>query len=477
MSDPNGNQDVPACANCAAMAARVEALAGQVERLLRRIEQLTAQLEAARRSGKRQAAPFSKGEPRGQPGRPGRKAGPEHGVHVHRAVPDTEPDEVIAVASPERCPSCGGAVHEISVEHQHQADLPRRPIHRRFDLHVGRCGRCGLRVQPRHPLQTSAALGAAAAQVGPAAQAAMVELHKTCGLSYGKLGRVFKTLFGIGITRGGACRVVLRAARRCQPTYQAIVDRMPKATIVTPDETGWRIGGLGAWLHVFAGVDLTCYVIDAGRGYEVARRILGDPFRGLLIHDGWRPYDRFLEAAHQTCLAHLIRRCRELIEAARGLPGAAARFPRQIKTLLQQSLVLRDRFVNEQISPHGLASGRGRLEHRLDRLLTWTRSHPDNERLANHLALHRQQIFTFLHEPWLGRAGAEATNWRAEQALRPAVVNRKVWGGNRTRRGADAQQTLLSVLRTWEQRGLGIIESLVQVLCNTHASPFLPAGP
>jgi hypothetical protein len=33
----------------------------------------------------------------------------------------------------------------------------------------------------------------------------------------------------------------------------------------------------------------------------------------------------------------------------------------------------------------------------------------------------------------------DATNWRAEQGIRPAVVNRKVCGGNRSDRGTAAQ--------------------------------------
>ena len=53
-----------------------------------------------------------------------------------------------------------------------------------------------------------------------------------------------------------------------------------------------------------------------------------------------------------------------------------------------------------------------------------------NERLAKHLAKHRHQLFTFLYHP-----GLDATNYRAEQATRPAVVNRKVWGGSRTPAG------------------------------------------
>ena len=59
----------------------------------------------------------------------------------------------------------------------------------------------------------------------------------------------------------------------------------------------------------------------------------------------------------------------------------------------------------------------------------------------------------------------EATNWRAEQAIRPAVVTRKVCGGNRTRRGADTQQVLASVVRTARQRNLDPRSLITTMLC------------
>jgi transposase len=64
-------------------------------------------------------------------------------------------------------------------------------------------------------------------------------------------------------------------------------------------------------------------------------------------------------------------------------------------------------------------------------------------RLLTHLDREREHLFTFLRVP-----GVQATNWRAEHAIRPAVISRKNWGGNRTRTGADTWQTLTSVLRT-----------------------------
>jgi len=63
-----------------------------------------------------------------------------------------------------------------------------------------------------------------------------------------------------------------------------------------------------------------------------------------------------------------------------------------------------------------------------------------------------------------GLPGVAATNHHAERAIRPAVVNRKSWGGNLTWRGADTQQVLASVLRTSRQQARDPVEIMAQVL-------------
>jgi transposase len=415
-------------------------------------------LEQATRTAKRQAAPFSKGEPKVDAKPPGRKPGPDYGTPAFRAAPPpTRIDEIHEAALPARCPRCGSAVHETHVACQYQVEIPRRPIYRRFNVHVGQCAGCGRRVQGRHALQTSHALGAAASQLGPDLQATFVQLNKDAGLSHGKIQRLMHTLFGIELSRGGVVQAMLRAARRCTPAYQAIVRAMPEQGAITPDETGWRIGGRLAWLHVFVAFRITAYVIDRQRGVAVAERVLGRDYVGGLIHDGWSPYDRFEHALHQTCVAHLLRRCGEMITTA---AGAARRFPRQVQELLQDALELRDRHEIGAVGDRGVAIAGGRLERRLDRLLEWTRVDPANERLAKHLARHRDQLLTFLRHP-----GLDATNWRAEQAIRPAVVNRKVWGGNRTDAGAVAQSILMSVLRTCAQQHRDALTFVSHILC------------
>jgi transposase len=53
-------------------------------------------------------------------------------------------------------------------------------------------------------LQTSDALGAAAAQLGPDTQAAIIEVNKQGGMPHGKVTRFLESLFGIRLSRSGS---------------------------------------------------------------------------------------------------------------------------------------------------------------------------------------------------------------------------------------------------------------------------------
>ena len=135
------------------------------DRWERRSEDLKKQLDEARRAGKRQAAPFAKDQPQGSGKQPGRRSGAQYGRQWSRRCPP-KVDETHR--APTACPDCGGAVEVTRVAPQHQEELPPvRPIVRRFDIEVGRCSQCRRRVQGRHRLQTSDALGATAVQFGP----------------------------------------------------------------------------------------------------------------------------------------------------------------------------------------------------------------------------------------------------------------------------------------------------------------------
>ena len=345
---------------------KIARLERENERLRAEVERLRRALEEALRAAKRQAAPFSRRHPQANPQKPGRKAGEDYGRAYRREAPEGV-DEVVDVPLPARCPHCGGGVEETGVVSQYQTEIPEPRVERiEFRIHQGRCRRCQRSVQGRHPRQSSTAVGSAASQVGPRAVALAVELNKGLGLPYGKTAAVLEQGWGLEVSRSGLCQAIARVARKAEPTYAVLRERIRAEPSVTPDETGWKVGGQLWWLWAFSSSAMTVYAIQPGRGFEQAAAVLGEGFAGFLVRDGWSVYRQFGKAVHQTCLAHLLRRCREMIEVG-GVRGT--RFPRAIQSLLQAGLHLRRRRDQEQISPHGLAVARGHLETGMDRVL------------------------------------------------------------------------------------------------------------
>ncbi len=427
----------------------------EIERLKQEVERLRKELEAALRASKRQAAPHSRGAPKRNPKRPGRKAGRRYGRQARRPIP-VRVDERIAVPLPECCPHCGGEVESKSCETQYQEEIVRRTVVRRFDITVGRCRECQRRVQGRHPLQTSDAVGVGSVQLGPEALTLAAILNKQMGLSLGHTQQVLSYGFGLEVSRGGLYRALARMARRAEPTYDGLVETARQAPVNGMDETGWKVGGRLQWLHVAVSAQVTVYAILPGRGYEQSVMILGAAYDGFLIHDGWAPYYRFRFAFHQSCLAHLLKRCREMAQIG---SLAARAFPRAVEHLLQSGLELRDRQERGEISSHGMKTATGKLEAKLDRILETRRRNPANRRLARHLEHEQLWLFTFLH-----CFGLDATNNAAERAIRGMVIARKVWGGSRTWEGARTHQILASVLRTCWQQGKDAFTRCVKLL-------------
>ena len=460
----DGEQANPECPGC--------------RELRKEIAELRRIIEELRRAGKRQAGPFSKGPPKLKPKRPGRKPGDDYGTQFSRAEPERI-DETYAAELPAACPHCGGdAVTQTHTAEQFQTEVVSQIVQRKFVVPVGQCATCRQRVQGRHPLQTSDALGAASVQLGAKTHALIAWLNKRLGLSHGKVTELLQRVFDLTIGRATSCRSMLRTADLAQPAVTQIHQQIRGSPSIVPDETGWRLGGSSAWLHVAVGETETVVQVERGRGHEPLARLIGLDYAGRLIHDGWAPYDLFAHAAHQQCLTHLSKRCRELIETA---TRGAVRFPRAVQALLRRGLAVRDRFVGGELSLHSLAWWRSRLTNLLGDLVRPVKCHAANETFAKFLERHVKEIFTFLAP--LARTTSSgvvyellpAANYLGEQAIRPAVVNRKVWGGNRTDRGAAAQSALSTLVLTALQRALNPLAWLQRLRQSPH--PLLLPSP
>jgi transposase len=426
---------------------RISEQAETIRAQAEQIKELEAALQESHRAGKRQASPFSKGEPKQNPKRPGRKSGDAHGRHGHRMTSAGPADRELDASLPACCPDCGGELeHERDAE-QYQVDIGElKPVTTRFRVAVGRCKKCRRRVQGRHPEQVSAALGAAGSQLGPTAKAWASFLHYNLGLSWGKVSKLL-TRLGVPATAGALCQASLhQACTDLVPVHQELVRVANSSPVLVMDETGWRINGEHAWLWEATNATVTLYWVARGRGFDQACEVVDAGYDGTIVRDGWVVYPKYEKAKHQTCLGHLLRRAKHLEE---DLPRWARHVPSSAKALLKDALAARELVPDERVK------AAAELAERLEALCQAETSHEEVRKFLAHLEREAPAMFTFLYDDQV-----DATNWRAEQGIRPAVVNRKVWGGNRTDRGGRAQSVMMSVIRTAAQHGADAIDYL-----------------
>jgi transposase len=424
-----------------------------------RLGMLESAVEGLQRAGKRQAAPFAKRAPKANPKKSGRKPGEGYGPKAHRAVPQRLPDRELRADLPGLCPDCGGEIDAEGEASQWIEDIAITTVITKVVVAKGRCRCCRRRVQGRHPDQVSDALGAASSQLGPVAQGLIAILAKECGLSHGKVARVLRQL-GITVTTGGVSQVLARLAAKADPTYEALKKAVNESPSVAADETGWRIGGWPGWLWTFAIEAATVYLVDHERSFEAATKVLEPDYEGVIERDGWAPYRSFKKATAQSCLAHLLRRCSGLIDArVRGYSTV----PSILKEILTDALVLRGRRDAGEITPEELGVAVAGLDTRVKTLLARRGHTVENRKLLKHLGKEAPGLFTFLR-----CEGVQATNWRAEQAIRPGVVNRKVWGGSRTDKGGRTHERLVTILRTSAQQGCDAMAVLGELIRSAH---------
>ena len=243
------DRDSPPCEH-ADLIAQVDRLQGQNASLTEANKELRRQLAAAQRSGKRQAAPFSKGRRTDKPRRPGRKPG--MGNFSYRKPPSADelsgPPVDVSVDD-NNCPGCGGVLEQAGVDVAYVTDIPAmpRPQVTEYRVQVCRCRGCGRRVRGRHAEVGADQYGASAHRMGRRVMAAAHMLHYGVGIPVRRVPVLLRALTGVELSQGAITQDALRRAQGAVgDAYQRLRESVRESAVVHTDDTGWRVGGEGA---------------------------------------------------------------------------------------------------------------------------------------------------------------------------------------------------------------------------------------
>jgi hypothetical protein len=290
--------------------------------------------------------------------------------------------------------------------------------------------------------------------------AAAHALHYGLGIPVRKVPGVLWELSGVSITQGALTQDALRrAAGAVGARYEQLRAGVRQAAAVHTDDTGWRVGGQGAFLMGFDTDQATVYQIRSQHRNEEVRELIPADYAGVMVSDRGKSYDaeEFAGVAQQKCVAHLLRNVSDVLENKR---GRARRFGETLKTLLREGLGLwhaRRDLAAEEYRRQTADLDERVSSHLRNRILR----DDDNQCLLNGIGMRhdRGDLLRFLETE-----GVEPTNNRAERILRPAVIARKVSQCSKNQRGAHAFAAFASVAQTIrKQARQSIVQGFLEV--------------
>ena len=252
--------------------------------------------------------------------------------------------------------------------------------------------------------------------------------------------------------------------------YEQLLVGIRAAEVVGSDETSWRVDGINVVLWALTTYNQTLFHIDKSHGGKVIRKLLGSAFGGTLLSDFASIYAT-MDCKKQKCLVHLLRDLRE--SALKSPAFASGSFFRRCKRLIKEMVLLKKQW--DDLSDEVYDARARCLEARLDELANGTYDEANARRLGKRLRKYQKELTPFLWEEHL-----DGTNNATERAIRPAVIARKISGGSRSKAGAEAWAKLASLLRTANQQGKNVFDTVKSLLVAAWATikpPTFPAGP
>lgn len=281
--------------------------------------------------------------------------------------------------------------------------------------------------------------------------------------------------FNLTMSLGEVSQIRHLAASYFGDKYDAIVESIRTADVIYADESGWHIQGVKqhaeVW-HVNAPeVPAALYHMAETRGKDEIQDLLaakdGRQFPDVIVSDFYAAYDG-LSAEQQKCWAHLLRDSHLLVQSQpdsqeridlhkrlTGIFREISKFQRSDDNgdSANDSSHSSTGHEHEHVHVHWDKARAGPLEARLDkrlkRLATHSWSDSQCQRLAKRLAKYHHQLLTCIRLP-----NVLPENNTAERGLRPVVVQRKITGGSRSRKGADTYGVNKTVIETlWLEGG------------------------
>jgi transposase len=444
----------------------------QIVRLTARVAELEARL--ARLQGKTPANsskppssthPHDKPQPKKPKSKLKRGGQPGHLKHERPLIPSDQCQQVVPLV-PSECRRCGKALAGVDPEPlRHQVwELPEiQPIVTEYQRHRLICS-CGCSTCGELPV------GVPTGQAGPRLIAFAGLLMACFRQSKRRAAQFMSMILNQPASPAWMVSLQNRAAEAVKPAYDELAAKLPEQKTLNCDESPTKQGTSKAWVWTFVAAGFTLFACRTSRAADILQELLGKAYAGIVGCDRARMY--WSLGKRQWCWAHLKRDFQALID---GSCPTGKRLGHDLMRPTKEMFALWQNVRDGTITHRAFKRRMKPIRHRIDALLLRGYFNGLTRGFCKELVEHGECLWTFVD-----KVGIEPTNNAAEQALRHAVIWRKLSFGTQSASGSRFVERLLTVVETCRRQRRHTFAWLTAAVhthhCRQTAPSLLPGG-
>jgi transposase len=414
----------------------------------------------------------------------GKKPGGQPG-HVGHTLEMVENPDDITVYKIDNCEKCQysfdseGSEEIRSVECHQVFDIPELKIKViEHQAEIKKCPKCGFINTAKFPPQASNIV-----QYGERVNALVSYLSNYQLIPLERVKEFMTDLFNHTLSKATVIEMNRKIHQALQLFEQTTKDKLINSSVVHADESGFYCENKRQWLHCASTKTITHYQFHPKRGKEAMDEIGILPyFKGVLIHDFWKPYLKY-PCAHGLCNAHHLRELVFLIEEKKYTWAS------DMKNLLLE--------IKETVDTEKTKPGVGRLktvsinkfENRYDKIIDQAIKieppPPDNAdlqvpkkkkrgrqkkskslNLLTRLKEHKEKVLAFMYN-----FEVPFDNNQGERDIRMIKLRQKISGTFRTKQGAEFFCRIRSYISTARKNGINVFCAINDAI---RGQPFIP---
>lgn len=338
------------------------------------------------------------------------------------------------------CPSCGHALRRRERVTRFVEDIPlAKKIVIEQTIERGFCHHCK-KVKSAVPITSQHCT------LGPNVRLYVLFAITVLGQTFEKIKAHLEGQHGLAVSDGELAAIIQEGHRKLLPAMNDIETKIREAPAAHYDETSYPVQhgeqGNYAWVKTSSNGPETVFRLGRTRGKGNAIELRGTPSDQVGVSDDYGAYDALFKN-HALCWAHPLRKFRDLAESS----VLSLEHHERCHTFYEKFHGLERAVVLTLMSPLSdaqRAKAAAKFGVEIDVLMA-----PDSTDLPALAILkktflkNREKYLLCIKIPSI-----PMTNNKAERSVRHIVIKRLLSFGSRSQKGAQAMETVLSVLLT-----------------------------